>query len=235
VTPLLNVDLGELPDEPDELYALADLANVACGGHAGGVATMTRALERCAHHGTAAGAHPSYPDREHFGRRRLDLPVAEVARAVGEQCAALAALAARAGLPVTAMKPHGALYHAADADAALAEAVVAAARAALGDVAVVGPAGGALADAARRAGLAYLREGFADRGRARGVDGRWTLVPRGQPGALLGNPAAAAAQARALVDEGAVDTLCVHGDGDGALAVARAVRAALGPRAARRS
>jgi 5-oxoprolinase (ATP-hydrolysing) subunit A len=211
----LNIDLAELPDEPVELYSLADLANLACGGHAGDETSIARAVALCRAGGAAIGAHPSYPDREGFGRRRLDLPVAEVARAVGEQCATLRRIAGA----VHHVKLHGALYHAADADSVLARAVLDAAVAALGDVAVIGPPGGALAAAAGK--LRYLREGFADRG----MDESGRLLPRGTPGALITDPAAAAAQALRLADH--VDTLCVHGDSPGAVAIAWAVKASL--------
>src|SRR5829696_4708446 len=79
---LLEIDLGELPDEPEALYALADAANIACGGHAGDDASMTRALALCETHDTLPGAHPSYPDREGFGRRRLEMEAAALAEAV---------------------------------------------------------------------------------------------------------------------------------------------------------
>ena len=122
------------------------------------------------------------------------------------------------------MKPHGALYHVAHEDEATAEALVLGAREALGArVTVVGPPGGALARATARAAMAFAREGFADR--ATREDG--TLVPRGEPGALVLDPGAAAARARAIVATGEVDTICVHGDTPGAVAVARAVRAVL--------
>lgn len=219
--PPLNVDLGELPDEPEALWALADLANVACGGHAGDEASMRRALQRCRRHGTAAGAHPSYPDRAGFGRAPVAMAPEALRAAVRAQCAALRAVAGPLGVRLGHVKPHGALYHAAAADPALAAAVVDGAVDALGEVRVVGPPTGALADAARARGLPYAREAFADRGY--GPDDR--LLPRGAPGALLG-PAAAAAQARARA--GACDTLCVHGDTPDAVAVLAAVRAALG-------
>jgi UPF0271 protein len=219
----LNVDLGELPDEPEELYACAHVANVACGGHAGDEASMKRAIALCAAAGAALGAHPSYPDRDGFGRRRMAMPPEELRRIVGEQCGALAALARAAGAAVAFVKPHGALYHAAQDEDATAEAVVAGAREALGVVTVIGPARGALARAAARAALIFAREGFADR--ATRDDG--SLVPRGEPGALVLDPGAAAARATALAAAGDTDTICVHGDTPGAVAVARAVRAAL--------
>jgi 5-oxoprolinase (ATP-hydrolysing) subunit A len=221
---LLNIDLGELPDEDEQLYALAHVANIACGGHAGDEASMRQALERCARHGTRAGVHPSYVDREGFGRRALDV-TPEVLRAqLIEQCARLAALATAAGVSVEFAKPHGALYHAANRELPLARAVVSAVSEVLGPrVIVVGPGAGALREAAREAGLAYAREGFADRGTL--PDG--ALVPRGQPGAVITDPRVARENATRLARSGAVDTLCVHGDTPGATAVAREVRAAL--------
>lgn len=227
----LNIDLGELPDEPEALYALTDLANLACGGHVGDAASMRAALALCARHGVTPIVHPSFVDREGFGRRALDVAPATLAEQVAAQCAALAHEAAALGLAVRGLKAHGALYHACDRDAALADAVLAGAHAALGDgLVVLGPAGGALAAAVAARGDTLLIEGFADRARERGADGRWQLVPRARPGAVLADPAAAAELARTLIAEGEIGTLCVHGDGPAALAVAHAVRAVLGPR-----
>jgi UPF0271 protein len=224
---LLNIDLGEIAGEPDELYAIAHVANIACGGHAGDAASMARAVALCVAHGTRVGAHPSYPDREGFGRRRLPLAPDAMRERVAEQCGALAAIARSAGVAVAFVKAHGALYHAANGDTALARAVVDGAIDALGTaITFIGPPRGEVATAAARSGLAFAREGFADR--ATRPDG--SLVPRDQPGALVLDPAAAAARARALADSGGGDTICVHGDTPGAVAIARAVRAALDAR-----
>lgn len=219
----LNIDLGELPDEPEELYALADVANLACGGHAGDEPSVARAVERCLHHGTEIGAHPGYPDREGFGRRALALAPAELVPSLRAQYQLLHHAARRVGLEVRALKPHGALYHAADADPVLAATVLTTAVGVFGDhLSVFGPRGGALAGAARALSLQFRVEGFADRGV--GPDGR--LLPRGAPGALRTDPAEAAAAVPALLAAG-VGTVCVHGDTPGAVAIAAAVRAAL--------
>jgi len=220
----LNVDLGELPDEPEGLYECANVANIACGGHAGDEATMERAVERCRAHSVRIGAHPSYPDREGFGRRDMAIGADALRNSVAEQCARLARIAARQNSVVEFVKAHGALYHAARSDDAVADAVLSGARLALGPgVTVIGPAGGALADVAARAGAPYAREGFADR--ATRPDG--ALVPRGEAGAVVTDPSAAAARARELIARGDVETVCVHGDTPDAVAIARAVRAAL--------
>jgi UPF0271 protein len=226
---LLNIDLGELPGEEEELYEHAHLANVACGGHAGDESSMRRAVELCLRHGTLVGAHPSYPDREGFGRRRAAMGATELRASVTDQCRRLAGLARALGAATLFVKAHGALYHAARDEAATAGALVEGALDALGKgITFLGPATGELAGAVRRAGLAFYREGFADRGTR--SDG--TLVPRGEAGALILEPSVAAARASALVASGEVETVCVHGDTPGAVAIARAVRAALDGRRA---
>ena len=218
--PFLNVDAGELEDEPEELYAIAHAVSIACGGHAGDERSMERVLRACGTFGARAGAHPSYEDREGFGRRDLSLAPASIEASVEAQCARLAAVARGCGVALTHVKPHGALYHAANRDPEIARAVVAAARRALGSLLVVGPPEGELRRAAVGAGLPFAREGFADR--AMRPDG--SLVPRSEPGAVVTDVDLARAQARRLAASGAFDTLCVHGDSPGAVAIARAVR-----------
>jgi 5-oxoprolinase (ATP-hydrolysing) subunit A len=217
----LNVDLGELPGEPEALYECAHVANVACGGHAGDDDSMRRAVDLCARWGTALGAHPSYADRDGFGRKRIPMTGDALRAMAREQCLRLARIAGERGRPVVYVKPHGALYHDANGDSEAAGALVCGVMEALGvGVTLIGPGTGTLGETAARAGLAYAREGFADRGTR--ADG--TLVPRGEAGALLTDPSAAAKQAKAFASGGAFDTLCVHGDTPGAVAIARAVR-----------
>lgn len=228
---LLNLDAGEHASEPDELWALADVLCVACGGHAGDEASMTRVVSFCAarrkagHPGPRLGAHPSYPDREGFGRASMPgLPSATLQDGLVQQMTALADIAAAHGVEVELVKPHGALYHDAAKDPSRALAVVQAALIALGpNVIVIGPPTGELATIATGSSLRYLREGFADR-RAY-ADG--SLVPRGEPDALITEPVAAAARARELVHAAAVDTICCHADTPGSLAIVSAVRAAV--------
>lgn len=221
--PILTIDAGELEDEPEELLACAHRLHVACGGHAGDAATMERTVAVARRHGVEIGAHPSYEDREGFGRRSLTIAPDVLGAQVRAQCTALRGVAEGLGIPVLGAKMHGALYHDVLSDRQRAGAVLEAVVAVLGPVAIVTQEG-ALADLARVRGLSVLREGFADR--AMRPDGR--LVPRTEPGALLEDPAAAAAQARRLAASGTIDAICVHGDGRNALAIARAVRRALG-------
>jgi UPF0271 protein len=224
VSAWLNIDLGERVGEPEALYAYAHVANVACGGHAGDDASMRRAIGLCRRFGTRLGAHPSYPDREGFGRRPLALSPANLRAHVAEQCRRLASLARELGQPIAFVKPHGALYHAAHSDPALAEALVQASIESLGTpIVMIGPSRGALAAAAAGAGMAYAREAFADRG----VRPDGSLIMRGEPGALIVDPGEASARAGDLARDPDVDTICVHGDTPQAVVVAGAVRSVL--------
>src|SRR5262249_57046158 len=164
----------------------ATVAAARRGAPPGDAGTIARARERCRAGGAIVGAHPSYPDREGFGRRKLDMSAAELAESVAEQCARLP--------DAVYLKPHGALYHAAEAAAALAAGVLDGA-AVLGRPTVIGPAGGAIEAAVRKKGWPFAREGFADRGFSELTPGRYALLPRGQPGALL-DVAAARTQAK---------------------------------------
>lgn len=224
---LLNLDAGEHDDEPEALWSQFDLLNIASGGHAGDASSMERVVRWCVQSHCAIGGHPSYPDRAQFGRKTMAIAPSELTASVAAQLRALVAIATRHGRTVDYVKPHGALYHDANRDSVIAEAVVSAIADALGSgnarrsTTVIGPPSGALCETAAKHGLAFAREGFADR-RMRS-DG--SLVPRGEPNALITDPSEAAAQARALSAQ--VDTICVHADTPGAIAIAEAVHKAL--------
>jgi len=235
----LNADLGETVDgEPtaddEAMFAVVSSASVACGGHAGDPASMRAAVDRAARFGVAVGAHPSYDDRAGFGRVRRDPAADDLRATVAAQLDALVA----AGADVRYVKPHGALYHAVIDDPAQAGAVVAAVAdlsARLGRALPLLGLPGAIAGAAASAGLPFVHEAFLDRGYT--PDGG--LVPRGRPGALVDDPAHVAERALRLVVDREVEavdgtrvvveaaSLCLHGDTPAAVAMARAVRAAL--------
>lgn len=222
---LLNLDAGEHDDEPEALWALFDVLHVACGGHAGDDASMNRVVAFiAAHPPMRLGAHPSYPDRENFGRISIAIDSPSLSLQLSEQLTRLATIARVHGVPIVSVKPHGALYHDANRDPALARLFVDAVSSILGpEITIVGPPTGELHTAATNAGLRYLREGFADR--AQRADG--SLVPRTEPNALILDPATAAAQALSLTHAGNIDTLCIHADTPSSLAIARAVREAI--------
>jgi len=235
----LNADLGEgfgrwsLGDDA-AMVGLVTSANVACGFHAGDPSTMRAVVQRCAAAGVAVGAQVGYRDLAGFGRRFIDVEPGELADEVLYQVGALDGFARHAGTRVSYVKPHGALYNAAVHHDAQAAAVVAGV-AAFGDLPVLGLPGSRLLARAAERGLRAVPEAFADRAYA--PDG--TLVPRREPGALLHDPAAAAARSVRLATEGevtavdgspvrvAAESLCVHGDTPGAVAIAAAVRTAL--------
>lgn len=195
-------------------------ANIACGFHAGDPTTMRATVQAAAAANVAIGAHIGLPDRVGFGRRAMAVSAAELHAMSVVQLGALQAMARTVGARVTHLKPHGALYHMLEQDAALAQAVVQAIRDVDASVRLVGLAGGALVRAGEAAGLAVAHEAFADR-RYR-ADGH--LVARGQPGAVIEDVAAAVRQAIGLAVDGTVesvdgarvsvraDSLCVHGD-----------------------
>ncbi len=224
----LNCDLGESfgawrsGDDP-AMFELVSSANVACGFHAGDPLTMRESVALAIRHGVALGAHPGYRDLAGFGRRALDASPDEIGAELVYQLGALDAAARVAGTRVRYVKAHGALYHRLADDPAAATGFAAAIAAYDAGLWVLGGAGSAIATAADASGLAFAREGFADRGV--GADGR--LIPRGEPGAVLTEPAAVTARAVELARGGDVDSICLHGDTPGAAVLARAVRRAL--------
>jgi len=224
----LNCDVGEgeggLGGGHDAaLIPLVSAVNVACGAHAGDVPTMARTIALASASGAAVGAHPSYPDRETFGRRHLDLAPDALEASLVAQIEALAAVATVAAVTLRHVKVHGALYNEAARDAALAEIVIRAVAHVSGQLIIVGPPGSSLLGVAKVRGMRSMAEGFADR--AYEPDG--SLRSRSLPGAIHTDPVIAAHQAVELAATGRYDTLCIHGDTPGAPAIAAAVRDAL--------
>jgi UPF0271 protein len=237
----LNADVGE-GDYPDEvLLGIVTSCNIACGGHAGDADSMAATIAVAMRRGVAIGAHPGYPDREHFGRRSGYVAAEALYETLAAQTSDFALIAAELGAAVTHLKAHGALYHDASRDQQLAECVARVAAELPGRVALVGPPGSALEVAAIRLSLPFIAEAFVDR-RYRD-DG--SLVPRTEAGAVLDDAGDAVAQALSLAREGRVvtvsgkriavraDTLCIHGDTPGAEGLAAAVRAGLERQAVR--
>lgn len=219
----LNSDLGEGAGQDAELMPLVTSANICCGVHAGDSATSYAALGLAVRDGVVVGAHPGYDDREHFGRRELDLTEDQVFFLCLYQTGGLMALARDLDIAVRYLKPHGALYNQACKDDRYARAVAEAAEV-LG-LPLLGLPG------TRMEALAHLRcrfvpEGFADRRYS--PDG--TLVPRSQANAIVTDPEEAVRQADWLIRERGVRSLCVHGDNTQAVTFVRDLRAELARR-----
>jgi UPF0271 protein len=224
----LNSDLGEsfgawTMGDDAAMFPLISSANIACGFHAGDGTTMLASCRRAAGHRVAVGAHVSYRDLAGFGRRAMDIGPDELAADVLYQLAALDGIARAAGTRVAYVKPHGALYNRIVHDRIQAAAVLEAVRAYDAALPVLGLPGSAVLELAAAAGQPVRREAFVDRGYR--ADG--TLIPRGQPGALLSDLDQIADRAVGFARSGQVDSLCVHGDTPGAVEMAVRVRGRL--------
>lgn len=226
----LNADVGEGMDDA-ELLPYVTSANVACGVHAGDPTTMDQTVLLALTSGVRVGAHPGYPDRANFGRVFVEMSADEIENLIVFQVGALQGFVRSRGGRVTHVKPHGALYHSAGEFPDVARAIAEGVRRVGDDLVLVGAAGSLLVGAGEDAGLAVAEEAFADR-RYR-PDG--TLVPRGEPGALLIDPDEAAEQAVGLARDGVAiaqgrtripvraDTICIHGDTPGAVEIAKRI------------
>ncbi|HXV13135.1 MAG TPA: 5-oxoprolinase subunit PxpA [Candidatus Krumholzibacteria bacterium] len=236
----LNCDMGELPEAvadgtQESLMQSLTSVNVACGGHAGDTRTMQTTIEQALRRRLAIGAHPGYPDRAHFGRKEMKLPPEAVRDFVFEQVRALADVAERCGATLSHVKPHGALYNQAVRDRALAQAIADGVAQCTRDVVLVGLAGSPMLDAFRERGFMVAAEAFADRRYQ--PDG--TLRPRTFDEALIAEPEEAGRQALRIAAHRSViahdgtevpvdaQTICIHGDTPGAVAIAAAVAAAV--------
>jgi UPF0271 protein len=231
----LNADLGEGSGHDAELFELISSASIATGFHAGDADTMHAAVLGAKAHGVAVGAHPSFFDRENFGRKELKVTVDEVFDAVAFQLGVFQAIAEAAGMRPNHVKPHGALYNMAVRDEKLAEAIARAIRSVDSRLILFAPDNTELARAGEAQGLPVAREVFADRNYL--SDG-W-LVPRTRTDALLTDPVEAAKRVLRMLREGKVrsvegddvnvraETICVHGDTPGAVEFARELRSQL--------
>ena len=219
----LSCDLGEAANEDqqrveDALWPLITSANVACGAHAGNERTMSHAAAMARRHGVRIGAHPSYPDRENFGRRSLKIDAGALRESLKDQIEALSAIVG----VLTHVKPHGALYNDAHHDQSLAQ-TIADVVAGLGRLAIVCAPESALFRAATKKNLPRIAEGFADRRYQ--SDG--SLVPRSHPDALVLDVNEAAEQALSLTMQGRFSTLCIHSDMENSVERLGAIRSRL--------
>jgi UPF0271 protein len=231
----INADLGEGDAFDRDLLMLVSSANISCGAHAGSPQDIEQAIRWAIENNVAIGAHPSYPDREHWGRRSLSLSAEELCTTLMSQLQWLQTQVRELGGQLRHIKPHGALYNDAARDAQLAGLIAACVKRFDPSLILVGLAGGHLINAGDRAGLRVAAEAFVDRRYQ--ADG--SLVPRSHPLALITNVEEALSQAVALASQLPIktidgnlisikaDTLCIHGDSDHALQFASVVKSAL--------
>ena len=218
------------------MLGLVTSANIACGGHASDPETMFSTLRLAADRGVIIGAHPGYNDREGFGRRVIPMAPAQVGRMVAAQIGSLQALAALAGTKVHYVKPHGALGNLAADKRDVADAIVAAVRDVSPELAILAISGTELELAARCADVPVHSEVFADRTYL--STGR--LTPRARPDSMIHDGDAATSRLLAFLQSGLMpvvdgdpipleaQSVCVHGDSPGAVALARLIRQRLG-------
>ena len=230
----LNADLGEGCANDEALLQRVSSANIACGFHAGDAQTMQQSVRLAMKYGVAIGAHPSFPDRENFGRSAMQLPPETVYAQVVYQLGALAAITRAEGGKMIHVKPHGMLYNQAATDAVLADAIARAVFDVDPTLRLVGLAGSELIRAGERAGLQTRQEVFADRR----YQSNGALVPRSQPDAMIDSDQQALEQTLTMVQQQKVlsregvwvpvkaDTVCLHGDGEHALTFAMRLREA---------
>ena len=221
----LNCDMGELDDAAHEaaLMQYITSANVACGGHAGDEQTMERTVRLALGRGVRIGAHPGYPDRENFGRLEIAMSAEAIAETVHQQIERLNAVVVGLGGTIVHVKPHGALYNVAVKNAEVARAIAEGVGRWNREAIIFGLAGSAMLDVWRGMGMKVAGEAFADRRYE--PDG--TLRSRKFADALITDPAAAAAQALRFAREGQAETICVHGDTPGSVAILKACHDAL--------
>jgi len=227
----LNCDLGEGIGNDALLIPLISSANIACGFHAGDRDIMQQTIEACVQQGVAIGAHPSWPDREHFGRKEMELPAAALYDCMMEQLHTLESIARAMGTSLHHVKPHGALYNQSARDAGIASTIARAVRDFDPGLILYGLSNSLSLTIATELGLRTAHEVFADR--TYQEDG--SLTPRSRPDALIEDAALAAEQALRMVREQKVlttsghtvpvqaDTICLHGDGAHALAFCKSI------------
>ena len=231
----INCDMGEVCANDAELMNYVSSVNIACGAHAGDAEIMRQTVENAIEKGVAVGAHPGYPDRENFGRIALELSPPQIYDLITAQVISLQTIANECGSKISHVKPHGALYNqsarAPDLAAVIAQAVF--------DIdprlILFGLSGSVSISAAKTAGLRTASEVFADR--TYRSDGN--LTPRTESNALIHDTDIAIAQVMQMVNNGTVtatdgsvipikaDTICIHGDGDNALAFIMSIRQSL--------
>lgn len=231
----LNVDLAEGCGNDRRLLQLVTSANVACGLHAGDFNEMRKAIRWAKENQVQVGAHPSFPDRENFGRTNMQLPDEELKACLLYQLGAIKALCEAENVPLAYVKPHGALYNQAAKDEALATLIAQTLKTFDPMLKLMGLSGSLMLKVAEQQGLGVISEVFADRHYL--ADG--SLVPRTRPDAMVESDDEAISQVLQMVLQGTVpsidggavpikaDSICLHGDGEHAISFAEKICQAL--------
>lgn len=231
----LNCDMGEGIGNEELLMPFISSANIACGYHAGDAEEIKRVVDLCIKYNTAIGAHPSFPDKENFGRKEMYLSNEEIYQLVKKQIAILNTITVATGATLHHVKPHGALYNMAAKDAALATVIVTAVKDVNAGLIFYGLSGSVMIDEANKIGLQTASEVFADR--TYQPDG--SLTPRSNANALITDAVTAIQQVTQMIESKKItttngetisikaDTVCIHGDGKHAVEFAKKIHRSL--------
>lgn len=231
----LNCDLGEGMHTDEQIIPFITSANIACGFHAGDIETMKRTIEFCLQHKVAVGAHPSWPDRENFGRIEMQFSSNELYKIISEQLTVISTVAKEQGATLQHVKPHGALYNQSAKDPLIASTIAKAVKDFDVSLILFGLSGSHSITEAKKTGLKTASEVFADR--TYQDDG--SLTPRSRPDALIEDESKAVEQALQMITQQTVttitgktisiiaDTICIHGDGSNAVSFAKNISTAL--------
>lgn len=225
----LNCDIGEGMTTDAHIIPFISSANIACGFHAGNEDTIRQTIELCLQYNVAIGAHPSWPDKENFGRKEMHLPEQELFNCITEQLYIITRIASAYNTKMHHVKPHGALYNQSAKDRNIAATIAMAVKAFDASLLLFGLSGSCSLTEAEQEGLHTAHEVFADRT----YQDNGSLTPRSQPNALIESEEKAVSQAIQMIEKGTVetvsgtlirvkaDTICLHGDGKHAVAFCR--------------
>jgi 5-oxoprolinase (ATP-hydrolysing) subunit A len=231
----LNCDIGEGMDTDEQIIPLISSANIACGFHAGNETIMKHTVELCLKNNATIGAHPSWPDKENFGRKEMQMSATELYDIITQQLYRLLKITNEQGATIHHVKPHGALYNQSAKDELTAATIAKAAKDFNPSLILFGLSGSLSITEAKKINLKTANEVFADR--TYNDDG--SLTSRLLPNAMITDEATAIAQALQMIKEKTVtsvsgkiipviaDTICLHGDGLHAVQFATAISKSL--------
>ncbi len=215
--------MGEEIGNEKQILPFIDAANIACGYHAGSEDSIRTTVQLCIEHNVLIGAHPSFNDRENFGRKEMDLPLPQVYQLVRVQLHLIEKLILEVGGRMNHVKPHGALYNMSARNKELAHTIARAVKDHCPDLIIFGLRGSYSISAAAELGLKTAAEIFADR--TYRADGG--LTPRNEPGALIIDPEQMISQLLQMKEQPDTDTVCIHSDGAHAIEFAQLIHQTL--------
>lgn len=223
----INADIGEGAMNEASIMPLISSCNIACGGHTGTKESMLKVLQLAKKYNVAAGAHPSFPDKKHFGRIRLDMPRKDLLDSLKQQISTLMSLADRVGCEVRHLKPHGALYNLAAIDEYFSEIIIELILNINPNLRLYAPYQSVMAQLAANSSVQIIYEGFADRS----YNDDLTLVNRSQHNAVIVNSEIICHRVFKMITQQKVETIsgltkplkvstvCVHGDTPNAIEI----------------